>query len=191
MDLLKSVVAFGVGVVLTFLIVNRFDESRLERRFQSQLKLNLKVQASDAFRLATLDYHDAAEDAYFEMARIAKSGEQKQTFPILYYQERTAPIKRYEDDAWVKLRISFEAVQYRFADTQEIAPCLEQLSKSNDTSHNLYEQAKYGWVSASTREGRWNVGQRNHEKYSELLKEFLRIRSTCIQILEHSLATQQ
>jgi hypothetical protein len=190
MDLLKSVVTFAVGVVLTLLIVNRLDESRLERRFQSQLGHNLKVQAADAFRLATLEYSDAAQDAYFEMARIAKSGKKEQTFPILYDQERTIPIRRYEDDTWVRLQASFEAVKLRFASNQEIGPCLEQLEETNNKGQNLYYEAKVGWVSASTPEGRWNVGERNQGKYDELLGEFLRIRSTCVQILERSLATQ-
>jgi hypothetical protein len=73
MDLLKTVVAYGIVAVLTLLIINRFDERRLENRFQSQLEHNLRVQASDSFRQATLEYHDAAQDAYLEMARSSLS----------------------------------------------------------------------------------------------------------------------
>jgi hypothetical protein len=107
--------------------------------------------------------------------------------PRRYDQERTSPIRRYEDDTWVKLRVALEGVRLRFPSNTDVLNCLEQLERTNSRRHSVYQEAWTGWVTGSTPEERWKVGGKNRRNYDELLDEFLLIRGTCTQMLELAL----
>jgi hypothetical protein len=129
MDLLKWVITFLLGAVLSFFVVDRLQEKRLKERAKADAMFRLRLDALQQFQRALATYDVAALSAYTDL-----------------YQWRgktkTSSMEWYERQAYSGWLVAVDDLDKRFPTCESIQQKLAALRKANAERHRLYDR----WV---------------------------------------------
>ena len=129
MDLLKWIITFLLGALLSYFVVDRLQETRLKERAKTDALFRLRLDAIQQFQRALATYDVAALSAYTDL-----------------YQWRgktkTSSMEWYERQAYSGWLVALDDLAKRFPESVSVKKNLTALREANSKRHRLYDR----WV---------------------------------------------
>ena len=124
MDLLKSVIAFGVGALISLLVIEQIQYARAVAKAKEDAFYSVRLKALGDFRQSAVAYDLAAHSAYTDLYQWKD-------------KIKTAAMLRYEQDAYPTWQLACETVLHLFPESK--SP-MAQYQEKNKQRHALYDR---------------------------------------------------
>ena len=129
MDLLKWIITFLLGALLSYFVVDKLQETRLRERAKTDALFRLRLDTTQQFQRALATYDVAALSAYTDL-----------------YQWRgkakTSSMEWYERQAYSGWLVAVDDLAKRFPENESVNKNLATLREANTKRHRLYDD----WV---------------------------------------------
>ena len=169
MDLIKWTVTFFLGALLSYFIVDKLEDQRLQKRAKEDASFRLKLSSAQEFQRALASYDVAAVSAYTELYQW--KGKLK-----------TPAMEWYERQAYAGWIIAIEDIEKRFASDKSIQQAISELRSANKERHIIYDH----WVDhrLDNADNTPIDPKSTREKFNDLSKKIAQLRGEIVEKIE-------